>query len=979
VAIEQNAVAVDSIINQTQIAGDVWADGESATAVSSSLGAGDLLSDELRINGVVAATGAGSAGIKVEAVAYNAELNAYVDGVISAEGEVSRGVIYYSRGDAVSASLVADAIMASGISAKGAQFNIAASSGDLAVQTNTILVSGAGAIGLETSVAAQIASQMDDASSVAHAARSVAPVGDGTGTVINNFDDDQPDMVSQLTLSGDVMVIADDATGAVISTAGHSSSSAVVSVAGDVYAIGSRAAGVELHSDGTRHDAKLEIGAGLFADGDQAVGAGLSYENATQLEVAMTVGSDVVVVGDDAHGVSVELESVESASIDVTVGDTLYVAGEGSVGIDIDADSLSNEGIVLVDIGSTVVVDGADSRGLRLSSISGGLGGSTQIKSDDIWYSSNGAALIETQGQTDFALTNYGIFTDSEGVNATPYLGGAGNDQIFNHGMFEGRLSLGQGVNRFVNYAGGAFYGGLSLDLGNEQSVLENWGDFVLGELATPDTAVLTGNLFLGDTGIWYSAIDFNDNTADRIVVSGAARVSGTIHFGLLNANKILPGVRSISLVEALKPTDSPLPLPEQSPSGHLASTAFGSSLGEVDLIFPDSLIMTHNISEDAGLFAFGYDLDFAADWMTTSRQVVGEHFNSIQLNGSSDELAGVIVNLLFTDQEEVINLTYDLITPEIYSRQISQQIQEASYFADRLSRCDRYSVSVAQDDTADCLWMGVGKTDFDLEFGSDWSAMTYDGDEYSLGGQWRTAENVWLGIAASRTHGSGAAMSIGDMSSGKTHQLGVMAKTLAADNVMLGGALTAGVSTQDYQRNLLFGRENVARSGRDSRIFTGRLFIENSISGLGWTLQPGVDLAYSQVNASGVSEVTDSLWGLKLNAEKRQQWWIRPRLDAGFEERLSNGSRVGVEVTVGRRLIVSETQSGGGATLLVAPGGTNPMSTAAFVDDHLWEGGLEFYWIGRSGASISASVTAYDGEYRSAETASVSISIPLR
>jgi hypothetical protein len=437
--------------------------------------------------------------------------------------------------------------------------------------------------------------------------------------------------------------------------------------------------------------------------------------------------------------------------------------------------------------------------------------------------------------------------------------------------------------------------------------------------------------------------------------------------------------VRSISLVEALKPTDSPLPLPEQSPSGHLASTAFGSSLGEVDLIFPDSLIMTHNISEDAGLFAFGYDLDFAADWMTTSRQVVGEHFNSIQLNGSSDELAGVIVNLLFTDQEEVINLTYDLITPEIYSRQISQQIQEASYFADRLSRCDRYSVSVAQDDTADCLWMGVGKTDFDLEFGSDWSAMTYDGDEYSLGGQWRTAENVWLGIAASRTHGSGAAMSIGDMSSGKTHQLGVMAKTLAADNVMLGGALTAGVSTQDYQRNLLFGRENVARSGRDSRIFTGRLFIENSISGLGWTLQPGVDLAYSQVNASGVSEVTDSLWGLKLNAEKRQQWWIRPRLDAGFEERLSNGSRVGVEVTVGRRLIVSETQSGGGATLLVAPGGTNPMSTAAFVDDHLWEGGLEFYWIGRSGASISASVTAYDGEYRSAETASVSISIPLR
>jgi hypothetical protein len=117
----------------------------------------------------------------------------------------------------------------------------------------------------------------------------------------------------------------------------------------------------------------------------------------------------------------------------------------------------------------------------------------------------------------------------------------------------------------------------------------------------------------------------------------------------------------------------------------------------------------------------------------------------------------------------------------------------------------------------------------------------------------------------------------------------------------------------------------------------------------------------------------------LKLNAEKRQQWWIRPRLDAGFEERLSNGSRVGVEVTVGRRLIVSETQSGGGATLLVAPGGTNPMSTAAFVDDHLWEGGLEFYWIGRSGASVSASVTAYDGEYRSAETASVSISIPLR
>ena len=64
---------------------------------------------------------------------------------------------------------------------------------------------------------------------------------------------------------------------------------------------------------------------------------------------------------------------------------------------------------------------------------------------------------------------------------------------------------------------------------------------------------------------------------------------------------------------------------------------------------------------------------------------------------------------------------------------------------------------------------------------------------------------------------------------------------------------------------------------------------------------------------------------------------------------------------------------------LLVAPEGTSPMYTRAFVDDALWESEIGLYWMTHSGVQIKASYGSTSGEYRTNEEASVSFSIPLR
>jgi hypothetical protein len=156
-------------------------------------------------------------------------------------------------------------------------------------------------------------------------------------------------------------------------------------------------------------------------------------------------------------------------------------------------------------------------------------------------------------------------------------------------------------------------------------------------------------------------------------------------------------------------------------------------------------------------------------------------------------------------------------------------------------------------------------------------------------------------------------------------------------------------------------------------------MFIERAKQVNRWRFSPGFDGGYSQVLAESVSETTDSIWGLNLGSEKRQQWWIRPRMDINYEAPFGRDSLVGFDVSVGRRIILSERQEGGGAVMQEAPGGTSPMYTNAFVDDAQWESELGIYWMTRAGIQIKASYWHAAGEYRKTEEAKVSFSIPLQ
>lgn len=988
------------------------------------------------IGGDVLAAGSGARGLDLDLLGVNSALRWTLGGALLAHGDAAKGIEarLTSSGDTYAHLSMAGPVETDGLGAIGVDIDATlnkAFSSDVVIKDH-ILVLGAESVGLnikaygaslaEVAVDAGAALVVSgdqgrgvqiqmDASAIAsdvsidgitllgsssrgvsvRASESKGPIYDDSDLFVSSIDANDwsldstsfgsdADMLITTQVRNDILIIADNATALEALISGGIDSQINHDIGGDTVLVGDGSTGFDVTVESSVSNwSGLKIGGDLQLSGDGSTGAAFRYGGTGLVGTAIDVAGDVVVMGEGARGITWRADNVGSASLDIYLGNDLYALGQGALGVEAVMIGAQGSALVNFDITGNALAEGDGARIIRLEASDADTNGFIEISEEEVWFAKDGASLIETAGSFDLTLVNNGAFIYGGDTEGAPYRGGSGRDVIHNYGYYEGNLFLGDGANRFINHEGGILYSGLLVDLDNDGSTLFNYGSFVLGDASTPDVGTLVGNVEFGDTGTWFSVIDFNTNKADRLDVSGTAYLSGTLDMGLLSPEKILPGKHQIKLINAQSGDGISSRLAEDADTHKSNLTEPLAGLGDVTLTVPDSLIMDFGVFEDAGLFTFDYDLDFAPNWLSTSRQIVGEHFNSIQINDSSEALADTIVGLLFTKEATQIEGTYDLVSPEIYSRLISQQINEAVAFTDRLARCERYDGLPHAKDRAECFWVSAGKVDFDLDFNGEWADLDHDGENYSLGGQRLVSDGIWLGLAASRSNGSSVLSNLADVSSGEAHQLGAMLRTSRFWGLDLGGALALGFSSQDVSRNMMLERDDRSQATRSSHWLSGRVFLEQTQQRDRWRFTPALDGGYSQVLAESVYENTNSVWGLDLGSEKRKQWWVRPRIEVNYEAPFGDSSRVGIDVSIGRRVVLSEKQVGGGATMLVAPEGVSPMYTRAFVDDALWESEFGVYWMTRSGFQIKASYGNTSGEYRTNEEARVSFSIPLR
>ena len=152
--------------------------------------------------------------------------------------------------------------------------------------------------------------------------------------------------------------------------------------------------------------------------------------------------------------------------------------------------------------------------------------GNIDIAIDSGAVQGGAGAGVDMSGGTVNLLT-IGSSASLSSLSGLAIVSNTGNDHIRNSGTVTGNVALGAGVNTFDNFADALFNSGSIVDLGGT-GLLTNFGRFAPGGVGTPPiTTTLTGGFVQNASGAFL--VDVGGGAADRVNVSGAADLAGTV------------------------------------------------------------------------------------------------------------------------------------------------------------------------------------------------------------------------------------------------------------------------------------------------------------------------------------------------------------------------------------------------------------------------------------------------------------------
>ncbi|MBX3695429.1 MAG: autotransporter outer membrane beta-barrel domain-containing protein [Steroidobacteraceae bacterium] len=652
---------------------------------------------------------------------------------------------------------------------------------------------------------------------------------------------------------------------------------------------------------------------------------------------------DIVTQGEGAHGLIAQSLGGGGGFVDGAFAGSAGGDGAG--------------GAIALAIDGNLAASGAGSTALYAQSAGRDGGGNIEASlsaGHQIIGGENGVAVAFDGGAVN-QFGNAGSVMTLSGIDGFAFTGGDGGDSIVNDGLVLGNVTLGGGANAFANRAGGTFYSGTTLDLGDAGNLFTNDGVLAPGAADLALVTQLGGSFRQGADAQSIFELDFASDTIDSLFASGTATLDGAVDVSLLNVHRIRPG----SHVKTLY------------------SGAGGLTNEGLTLTAQPSIVIDYRLLTDATTAALGYEVDFSPDGLIGNRIAIGDYFNRVQEAGSSPALADTITALVLTTDLGVYSSYMTQLGPEFYAEQQALTLGSAQRFSRALQACGAPRLGRSSGDDADCMWAR-----FDVDSSSHDSREGFPATEqiarrYSVGAQ-RALEGDWL---------VGFGMNIGNdgskgydgrwVSDSTLAQLGALARRRIGASTA-GLRFTAGFADHDVRRRLNVTGPVTASGEHDLRFATLVGDVSNTIQSQGFSITRSLDVGASLLEGDAMSERGAGAQGVTLERASGRHLWVEPSIAFGYEKGFEGRRLLRLYARFGvlQYLIGGDTEVRAGLT--GAPAGVAPMRVISDLDQtHLTlEGGLELAALDRY--TLGLSFSAQDSQSRDSGTVTARVSVPI-
>jgi hypothetical protein len=514
---------------------------------------------------------------------------------------------------------------------------------------------------------------------------------------------------------------------------------------------------------------------------------------------------NIQTLGDGAHGLFAQSAAGQgtAGNVDITLDGSIYTYGDFAFGIFAQSGGNGGNGDVTLNLGDSIVM--------------GGTG--------------NGAGLFIAGGNEN-SVFNSGLITSVPGIDGYAIRSMGGNEFIENHGTITGSINLGGGDNYAVNY--GLINAGMFVDLGLGNLLL-NDGTFSPGGVMNVFETTIIGDYRQTDAGtMWFDlAFDFGLDDWDRLTIEGLSDLNGTLSLVLQDTGSVMPGVWEATLISS---------------SDGIGN--FGLSLDT-----PVSAVIGFSLmSSSPNDYSLYYNVDFAPAGLTRNQKAMGEHFNNIQLAGSTEMMKPLTASVVAQPNVESLGAVYDVLSPHIYAENQLGRLFSSLDFEQSMHSCAVRDGDFRFSREGDCTWMRASNRDIQIEGRHGLPGATDYSEIMNLGFQKAVTEHWHGGIAFGFERSDYEVTQIAERD-GSQYQLGGILKGRYGQNA-IDLSLTMGRGEYDTRRFTEFSYDGeFTMVERNIDFFAAHAGYGYSLERNNWYARPGIDIGWTDVSGDRFGE----------------------------------------------------------------------------------------------------------------------------
>lgn len=650
-------------------------------------------------------------------------------------------------------------------------------------------------------------------------------------------------------------------------------------------------------------------GVGYLSDG--AGGAGGAIDVTLSDVSIMTTGESAHAIVAESYGggggdFSSGGDGGDGGTVVVGVtGGTVGVSGDDAYGIAaISSGGAAGSGSggeandVTVTAGADITASGTSGIGIYGESTGTTTAGDIKVIIDSggtVTASGDSAVAIKFVNGGSNTLTNNGTVTTSD-LSSSSILALTTSDAVLavtNNGIFGGSVELEDGYgSTFTNASGGTLNLGASFDLGSDGQ-LTNDGTVSPGGSGSVQDSTITGVFKQTSDGTYLVDIDSSNSDLTDLLIF---ETDGTTMDGTVSVNVITAPSTSdetiIAIAESGSISDSGLTISDT------ASIDYGVNVSGGNTVY---LSWTVDLANPSALGS-----------ANSNQAAVARHLQQAMENG--DQLGKELSSLLNIVDVDAYVAALDTYIPQIASDTQLSSLLSSQQFSDALLSCSVRDGVYRFVDQNQCAWLQTGGSSTERRSGSMTRRFNQDAFRTAAGGQFRIREDWHLGAAFGVETQNLKVDNIAT-SNGEFYQGGIVVKH-SLGNTMLSGSLTGGYGDFDITRYLFSG--DIATGTQTMWLASGQISASHALVRGNWYLKPRIDLGFDHVAVNGFTESGAGGAALNISGNTQTYFNVQPAIEVGGEIRMHNG------MLLRPKLILGLTQFLGDAA---------PTTTSTFVD----------------------------------------------